>query len=67
MAPGCSAQDSIVPDADADAQRAAAKRRLYDQEIALHAAHQTGSAQWISQAEAQLHSAINAYESVRAS
>ena len=41
---------------------AAAAKHLYDQECALHDAHGSGVATWISRAEQRLHTAILFYE-----
>ena len=38
---------------------------LFQQEIALHDARQTGVAQWITAAESRLHDAIVQYEGLR--
>ena len=47
--------------ATADEREAGAARRLYDAEIALHIARQTGVDAWISAAYDRLHEAIAAH------
>ncbi|MCW2525231.1 MAG: hypothetical protein JWM76_91 [Pseudonocardiales bacterium] len=44
---------------------AAASHHLYEQEIALHDARQSGVAEWIASAEARLHDAVVEYEATR--
>jgi len=43
----------------------AAARRMYDAEVALHIAHQTGVDQWVQAAADRLHEAIVAHRRVR--
>ena len=43
-----------------------AARRMYDAEVALHIAHQTGVDEWVSAAADRLHDAIVAHRNAHA-
>lgn len=52
---------TVTPQAPTDEREADTARRLYDAEIALHIARQTGVDAWISAAYDRLHEAIAAH------
>lgn len=53
-------------DLSLQASRADTGRKLYEAELALHCAHQTGVDAWIAAASDRLHEAVRAYLSARA-